>query len=75
MEVAPHYTLLSLFTLFTLFLLFKLLYSSIACMYAYMPIYIDYIIGRVRTLLKWADGLLSKMLDGWSGWMDNWMDT
>ena len=26
-----------------------------------MPIYI---LGKVRTLLEWADGLLSKMLDG-----------
>ena len=41
-----------------------------------MPIYIDYIyIGRVRTLLEWVDGLLSKMSDGWSGWMGKWMDT
>ena len=27
-------------------------------------------LGKVRTLLEWADGLLSKMLDGW--WMDGW---
>ena len=33
-----------------------------------MPIYI---VGKVRTLLKCADGLLSKMLDGLD-WVDGW---
>ena len=38
-----------------------------------MPIYI---LGKVRTLLEWADALLSKKLgDGWTGWMDGWIDT
>ena len=43
-----------------------------------MPIYIDYIyiyIYRVKTLLEWADELLSKMSGRWSGWMGKWMDT
>ena len=51
MKVAPRYTL---------FTLFKLLYTAlnVAC----MPIYI--LLEKVKTLLEWADELLSKMLDG-----------
>ena len=47
-EVAPCYTL------------FKLLYTAlnVAC----MPIYI--LLEKVKTLLEWADELLSKRLDG-----------
>ena len=52
MEVAPRYNLFKLFTLLTLFILFKLLYT--ACLYIWL--------GKVRMLLEWADGLLSKML-------------
>ena len=81
MELAPRYTLLSmfalltlltLFILFTLFILIKLLCSSsmYVCLYI-LPIYI----GRVRTLLIWADELLSKMLGGWSGWIGKWIHT
>ena len=48
---------------YTLFTLFKLLYTAqtVAC----LPIYI--LLGKVRTLLEEAEGLLSKMLD--------WVDT
>ena len=35
---------------------------TIAC----MPIYI--LLGKVRTLLEWADALLSKMWE-WTGWV------
>ena len=34
-------------------------------MYAYICI----LLGKVRTLLKWADELLSKMWDAWTGWI------
>ena len=51
-----------------------------------MPRYI--LVGKVRTLLEWADALLTKKLgdgwmdgwtewmdmDGWTRWMDGWMD-
>ena len=57
MDVAWHYTLLTLLTLFSLFILFKLLYTAetAACM-----------LGKVTTLVEWADELLSKMLE-WNG--------
>ena len=71
MEVAPRikcmfpvYTVYTGCTVYTfctvytvLFLLFKLFYTveTIAC----VPIYI----GKVRTLLEWAAGLLRKMLE------------
>ena len=63
MEEALRYTVFTLFPLFkplTLFILSKLLYTAqtVACMP--MPI----LLGKVRTLLEWADELLSKMLDG-----------
>ena len=75
MEVAPYYKLLEhclhclhnfLITLFTLFtvptllvILLKLRHTvTVACVPKYR--------GKVRTLLEWADALLSKMLD-WSG--------
>ena len=66
MDVEPRYTLLTLLTLltimtlFTLFILFKLLYiaETVAC----MPIFI--MLGKVRTLMEWADGVMSKMLAG-----------
>ena len=60
-KVAPRYKLL---TLLTLFKLLKLLYTAkiLACMHIYIYL------GKVRTLLELADGLLSKMLgDGWIG--------
>ena len=31
-----------------------------------MPVYLYILIGKVRTLMEWADVLLSKMLD-WTG--------
>ena len=37
-------------------------------LYAYI------LLGKVRTLLEWADGLLSKMLELVTG-VDGWMDT
>ena len=66
------FSLLTWFTLFTwftllswltLFILFKLLYT--AQTEACMPLPI--LLGKVRTLLEWADALLSKKLE--------WMDT
>ena len=53
------FTLFTLFTLFILFILSKLLYTALteAC----ASIYIG---GKVRTLLEWADGLLSKKWRG-----------
>ena len=39
-------------------------------LYAYI------LLGKVGTLLEWADGLLSKMLElvtGVDGWMDGWI--
>ena len=58
MEVAPRYTLP---TLFTLFILFELLYTAetVTC----MPVYI--LLGKFRTLLEWADEPLSKMFGVW----------
>ena len=61
MNVAPCYTLLTLFTLF------KLLYTAVA----YVCLYI--LLEKVRTLLEWIDELLSKKWDGvdgveWSGY-------
>ena len=55
MEVAPRYTLLTLLTLFTLFTLFTLLKQQHVCLYI--------LLGKVRTLLEWDDGLLSKKWD------------
>ena len=66
MEVTPRYKLFTLLTLLTLFILFKLLYT--ACLYIWL--------GKVRMLLEWADGLLSKILGlDWTGldWMDGWI--
>ena len=64
MDVAPCYTL---FTLFTLFILFKLFYTAYSGMFACISI----LLRKVETLLEWADGLLSKMLD-WAE-LDGWM--
>ena len=61
MEVALRYTLLILFILFTLFILFKLLKQLHVCLYI--------LFGKVRTVLEWADELLSKMLSERTGWI------
>ena len=67
MVVAPRYTLLTLltlstlltwFALFTLFILFKPLYTAVHCFN--LSMYIHVLLGKVRTLLEWADTLLSK---------------
>ena len=64
MEVAPRYTLSTLFTLFTLSILFEVLYTAYAC----MPRYI--LFGKVRTLLEWwASAQIVGWVDGW------WKDT
>ena len=65
---APHYKLLTLslltlltwLTLFTLFILLNLLYTAKkqSCMYILYE--------KVKTLLEWADALLSKMFE-WDG--------
>ena len=58
-STALHYTLL---TLVTLFILFKLLYTAqtVTC----VPVYI--LLGKVRTLLEWADDEpLRKMFGVW----------
>ena len=55
MEVAPRYTLSTLFTLLTLSILFEVFFTAYAC----MPRYI--LLGKVRTQLDWADQLLNKM--------------
>ena len=74
MEVAPCYTLLTLFTLFALFALFTL-FNTVYNIQIALPclnssIYVCILLGKVRTLWEWADGLLSKMLgDGVYGWM------
>ena len=47
MDIAWHYTLLTLLTLFSL-------KQQHVCLYI--------LLGKVRTLLEWADELLSKML-------------
>ena len=46
----------------------KLFYTAytLAC----MPV----LLGKVRLLLEWADGLLSKILSDWTG-LDGWMDS
>ena len=55
MEVAPSYTLLTLFKLFALFILFKLLYNAntVACLY--------FLLRKVRMLLESSIELLSKI--------------
>ena len=49
-------TLLTWFALFTLFILFKLLYISVHCFNRSM--YVHILLGKVRTLLEWADAPL-----------------
>ena len=62
MEVAPRYTLL---TLFILFILLKLLYTAqtVGC----MPMYVV-MLCEVRMLLEWTDELLSKKWSGVDGY-------
>ena len=50
MQVAPRYTLLSLLTLLTWFTLLTLLYTAKTL--TFMPIYIQYTIYKVTTLLE-----------------------
>ena len=77
MEVAPHYTLLTLLTpstlfilltLFTLFTLYTVntvytIQTALHCLNNSMYAYII-LLKRVRMLLEWASEVLSKMLIG-----------
>ena len=62
------YTVFTVYTVVTVYTIFTVntIQTALYC----LPVYI--IFGKDRTLLEWADALLSKMLgdglDGWSGW-------
>ena len=56
MGVAPRYTLLKLLRLLSLLKLFKLLYTALTV--ACMPCCPYVLLGKVRTLLEWADELI-----------------
>ena len=58
MEVAPPYPLLQLFTLLTRF--HCLYYRIETALHCFNSSIYALVIGKVRTLLEWADGLLSK---------------
>ena len=68
MEVAPRYMLLTLLTLLSVDMVYTIdtIQNALHCLNSSMYAHCPYILSRkVRTLLEWADLLLSKMWDGW----------
>ena len=78
MEIAPRYTLFTLSTLFntvdTVYTIQTALHLHClnSSMYAYIYTYI--LLGKVRMLLEWVDGLLSRMLECMDK-MGEWIDS
>ena len=65
MEVSPRYTLLyTVHTAYTVYMVCTA-YCVILLKQYHVCLYI--LLAKVTTLLEWADGLMSKMLDGLDG--------
>ena len=63
---SAHYTAYTVYTVHIVFAV-STVQTALQCSNSSMYAFIYILLGKVRTLLEWAVGLLSKMLDGLDG--------